>query len=299
VFITPIQVMENALNEYKGEEVGNDIANLPKVKAGRFMETGITNLFYDRMNELCGDTKTKCISAVPKTAHKYRLKNGTIGSSLDNKMTIRFGPLDFTDHNNLSVSLNKEGPVEIKNYSGAADAPIYPVYEWQCQTHMLTTGSEWCILVRLVNGWDLQYFVIQRNEDKIRQLIDVATDFWNRFDGILDGKDYWYPAANSKEASRIYKGNGSKNLVDMSSNNEMGMHIEGYIQANDDIKNAEERKDKHSLALKEIMQKDEYVVWNDYKVSHSTMTRKKTKMVPVPDAPPTITRRFSITKNGR
>jgi hypothetical protein len=29
------------------------------------------------------------------------------------------------------------------------------------------------------------------------------------------------------------------------------------------------------------------------------MTRKKTKMVPVPDAPPTITRRFSITKNGR
>lgn len=44
-FITPNQVMENALNEYKGEEVGNDIANLPKVKAGRFMETGITNLF--------------------------------------------------------------------------------------------------------------------------------------------------------------------------------------------------------------------------------------------------------------
>ena len=58
---------------------------------------------------------------------------------------------------------------------------------------LLTTGCEYGILVRLVKGWQLQWFIYPRDHRMIDQIINAGNDFWDRFDGIKNGHDYWYP----------------------------------------------------------------------------------------------------------
>jgi len=293
-FKTPNEVLEDALNEYQGKEAKNDLANNPKVKAGITLEPAITKMFVNELQTIATEQKVKFKISVPGEANLYSLDNGKLGSSLDNLLTISNGNLEITDHNNFLAVLSKSGPVEIKNFSGAADEPVYPSYIYQLQQQMLCTGSTWGILVRLVKGWELQWFIYERNNNIVTDIINAATDFWNRFDGILQGKDYWYPPETTEEATKIFKGNGIKDPVVMDGNNELGKWIDQYNDANTIIKLNTEKKDEASKLIKEIMKENEVISWNGFIVNHTTMTRKKTKMVEVPGADPIITRRFSI-----
>ncbi len=207
-FKTSNEVLEDALNEYQGKEAKNDLANNPKVKAGQALEPAITQMFVDELQSIAKDQKAKFKISVPEKANLYSLDNGKLGSSLDNLLTINNGSLEVTDHNKSTMVLSQSGPVEIKNYSGSAEDPVNPLYVYQLQQQMLCTGSTWGIIVRLVKGWELQWYVYQRNTEMCNDIINAATDFWNRFDGILEGKDYWYPPETTEEATRIFKGNG-------------------------------------------------------------------------------------------
>jgi hypothetical protein len=132
----------------------------------------------------------------------------------------------------------------------------------------------------------------------ITDIINAGTDFWNRFDGILEGNDYWYPPETTEEASKIYKGNGDIEPVVLDGNNELGGLIEEFMTSNKAEKDAKAAKDEASKAIKTIMKNHEVISYNGFVVSHKTMTRKKTKMVEVVGADPIVTRRFSI-KDGR
>lgn len=297
-FKTPNEVLEDALNEYQGKEANNDLANNPKVKAGQALEPAITKMFVDELSVQTKEQKAQFKISVPGSANLYSLDNGKLGSSLDNLLTISKGKLEVTDHNNTTQVLDKSGPVEIKNYSGSAEDPINPLYLYQLQQQMLCTGSTWGILVRLVKGWDLQWFVYQRNTQMITDIINAGTDFWNRFDGILQGNDYWYPPETTEEASKIYKGSGDVEPVVLDGNNELGGLIEEFMTSNKAEKDAKAAKDEASKAIKTIMKNFEVISYNGFVVSHKTMTRKKTKMVEVIGADPIVTRRFSI-KDGR
>lgn len=292
-FLTPNEVMEKALNEHQGKVATDDLANNPKVIAGKYLEPVITKLFIDELIRNYSLPLSAFQISVPDRADFYKLNNGFIGSSLDNLLTID-GVLELTDHNNFTYPLNNSGPLEIKNYSGAASDPVSMQYQYQVQAQILCTGSEWGILARLVKGWEFQYFIYQRNQEMIDEMIDAATDFWDRFDGILEGKDYWYPPATTKEASKIYRGNQSKEVVDMSTNNELSQLIDDYMKANEAAKLAEADKDEASKAIKSIIKEHELVSYNGYMISHTSTKRKKTKMVEVPGAEPIVSRRFSI-----
>lgn len=297
-FKTPNEVLEDALNEYQGKEANNDLANNPKVKAGQALEPAITQMFVDELSEQTKEQKAQFKISVPGSANLYSLDNGKLGSSLDNLLTISKGKLEVTDHNNTTQVLDKSGPTEIKNYSGSAEDPPSPLNLYQLQQQMLCTGSTWGILVRLVKGWDLQWFVYQRNTQMITDIINAGTDFWNRFDGILQGNDYWYPPETTEEASKIYKGSGDVKPVVLDGNNELGGLIEEFMTSNKAEKDAKAAKDEASKAIKTIMKNFEVISYNGFVVSHKTMTRKKTKMVEVIGADPIVTRRFSI-KDGR
>ena len=56
-FQTPNEVLERAIKELKGEEVTDDISNLPKVKAGTYLEPAILNLFSHDLKEVCDQQK--------------------------------------------------------------------------------------------------------------------------------------------------------------------------------------------------------------------------------------------------
>lgn len=293
-FKTSNEVLEDALNEHQGKEAKNDLANNPRVKAGQALEPAITQMFVNELQSIAKDQKAKFKISVPEKANLYSLDNGKLGSSLDNLLTINNGSLEVTDHNKSTMVLSKSGPVEIKNYSGSAEDPVNPLYLYQLQQQMLCTGSTWGIIVRLVKGWELQWYVYERNTEMCNDIINAATDFWNRFDGILEGKDYWYPPETTEEATKIFKGNGNKEPVIMDSNNMLSELIDEFMNASKTEKDAKAQKDEASKAIKTIMKEHEVISFNGFIVSHTTMTRKKTKMVEVPGADPIVTRRFSI-----
>ena len=60
---------------------------------------------------------------------------------------------------------------------------------------LLTTAVS-MILVRLARG-QLQFYY-SRDHRMIDQIINVGNDFWDRFDGIKNGHDYWYPPKDTK-----------------------------------------------------------------------------------------------------
>ena len=291
-FKTPNQILKDALHEYEGKEAINDIANEPKVIAGRMLEPVILKMFMDRLEPFCQD-KQKVKMTVPKTAHLYQLKNGKLGSSLDGMLHISPGNLELSDYTNKSFSLKNKVVLECKNYSGAADDEPYPAYKYQIQQALLTTGCEYGILVRLVRGWQLQWFIYPRDHRMVDQIINAGNDFWDRFDGIKNGHDYWYPPKDTKEASQIYRSNGSKEIQDMSTHNKLGILIAQYVSASTDEKDAKKRKDAASMYMKEILGGHEVVKFNDYTVKHTTNQKKKTKTITIPGEF-TSYRRFTI-----
>ena len=104
-FKTPNQILKDALHEYDGKEAINDIANEPKVIAGRKLEPVILEMFMDQLKPFCQGT-TKVKMTVPKTAHLYQLKNGKLGSSLDGMLHISPGNLELSDYTKKSFSLS-------------------------------------------------------------------------------------------------------------------------------------------------------------------------------------------------
>ncbi|BAQ88084.1 endonuclease [uncultured Mediterranean phage uvMED] len=291
-FKTPNQILKDALNEYEGKEATNDIANEPKVVAGRELEPVILKIFMDQVKPFCNN-KQKVKMTVPNAAHLYQLKNGKLGSSLDGMLHISPGNLELSDYTKKVFSLSKQVVLECKNYSGAAEDEPYPAYKYQIQQALLTTGCEHGILVRFVRGWQLQWFVYPRDHKMIDEIINAGEDFWNRFDGVRQGHDYWYPPQDTKEASEIYKGNGSKEVQDMSTHNKLGILIEQYVSASADEKEAKKRKDAASMYMKEIVGANEVVQFNNYIIRHSTNQKKKTKSVTIPGEF-TSYRRFTV-----
>ena len=291
-FKTPNQILKDALNEYDGKEAVNDIANEPKVVAGRMLEPVILKMFMDQVGSYCND-KTKVKMTVPKTAHLYQLENGKLGSSLDGMLHISPGTLELSDYTKKTFILKNKVVLECKNYSGAAEDEPYPAYKYQVQNALLTTGCEHGILVRFVKGWQLQWFIYPRDHKMIDEIIKAGKDFWDRFDGIKNGHDYWYPPADTAEASLIYTSNGSKEVQDMSTHNKLGLLIEQYVSASADEKEAKKRKDAASMYMKEILGGHEVVKFNDYTIKHTTNQKKKTKTVTIPGEF-TSYRRFTV-----
>ena len=291
-FQTPNEVLERAIKELKGEEVTDDISNLPKVKAGTYLEPAILNLFSHDLKEICDEQQATFKIDVPDQGYFFKVKGGKLGSSIDAK--IKFSKtISLLDHNNVEHKLSGVGNIEIKNFSGAATDPVPLYQEFQQQSQLLTTASNFSLLVRLVKGWDLQWFVYFPDKKIQQLLIDAATDFWFRVDGIMNGKDYWYPPENTKEASKLIKGNGVLNAFSMDGNNELQKLVDDFHSANVAIKASQEIKDLSSKRMKEIMGEHEVVKCNDVEIRHTTMEKARTKVIKL-DGPPLKYRRFSV-----
>ena len=125
------------------------------------------------------------------------------------------------------------------------------------------------------------------------EILVAGVDFWNRFDGVLEGKDFWYDPADTKEASKIYKGNKDKEVVNMDSETSLKPLIEKFVKARDEEKLAKIRKDEASLEIKMLMKEVELASHKGYVLRHTTSKRQKTKMVKIPDEF-TETRVFTI-----
>ena len=293
-FKTPNDVLEDAINEYNGLEVSNDLAHNPKLEAGIKLEPAILEWSMSKLKEKALEQKVRLTFSVPKNAALYRLQNGLLGCSVDSMIKITGGEFELTDSSNKTYKLKDTGPGQIKNTSlKAADKMPRLFYQYQVQQEMLCTGTDWAILIQLYMGWDLQFFVIKKNHKMQQELIEAGTDFWNRFDGVLQNKDYYYPPDTSREASKLYKGNGSEDIVNMDGNNELGELLERYTKQKQIQKDNKVALDVVEKQIKQIVKNNEKVSYRDFIISHSTIKKQKTKSVPIPEQY-TEYRRFSI-----
>ena len=290
-FLTPNDILKAAVTESSGMEI--EQVDNPKVIAGKALEEPIAQLFRRAFEE---QIASKVVLIQPRKAYIHELSNGKLGSSID-RMLVLDKTYDVTDSTNKNWSLGPgEVVVEIKNFSGHQDSPIRPSYPYQLQQQMLCCKAKVGILVRLINGWDLQWFVFERDEQMIEDIENAGTDFWNRFDGVIENKDFWYDPHDTKEASKLYKGNQSKEVVDMGNNDDLKPLIEKFVKARDEEKLAKIRKDEASLQIKMHMKDVELASYQGYLLRHTTSKRQKTKVIKIPDEY-TETRVFTIKES--
>jgi len=295
-FNSPNEELDKAQDALQGKEAKNDLANNPKVQAGTVLEPAIFQLFQNQITEIARELPLEF--GIPNEAYFYDVDGGKIGSSLDGIINIK-GFLNLTDYLGTSHSLSGLGVVEIKNYSGAATDPVSEIYKMQVEAQMLTTKYQYGILVRLCRGWELQWFVFKPNKEMQTKLIDAATEFFYRLDGVMEGKNLWYKMGSSREASKFIKGNGSKEVVDLSSNNELPELIDDYQAAKKTISAGKKIEDDVSTRIKEILGANELAVCNGYEIKHTTTKRVKTKTIQLKDEPPSVSRRLTLKEiNG-
>ena len=289
-FKTPNEILQDAVKEYNDIVEPDTLINNKKVIAGRALEGAIAGMFMDELKRI----SSADIGMIQHDeAFIHELPNGHLGASLDRMLSIEGAPLEITDQNGKAFSLAGLGPVEIKNYSGSPSDPLYPQYEYQLQAQMICSDTDWGIVVRLCNGYDLQYFVYQKDQKMCDEIIESATDFWNRFDGVIENKDFWYEPANTREASTVHKGNHVKEVVDMNDDYELYKLAEEYGNFKKMEAMAKQGKDETSLAIKNILKEKEVVSCKQFVIRHTTSRRQKTKMIKVPEEF-TETRVFSI-----
>ena len=250
-----------------------------KVRAGNYMEGTIGQMVLDKLNQI-----GKVSINLPTEADRNPLVPG-LGSSPDYYLTIQ-DSIEFKDNFQASHTLTGKGLLEIKN----STIPGYPTnVRIQAQGQMLCGNFSWCIVARLVSGWDLQLYVEYSNRDVQDKITEAVTDFWHR----VDTEDYYDPDSSS-EASRLIKGNGITDPVDLSGNNELPTLIHEW-KANEKImKHSKQIKDDLEIHMKSILGQNEVAKCQNYEIRHTTVTYKPQPEKVVPAKEGYSTRRFGI-----
>jgi putative phage-type endonuclease len=128
----------------------------PKMKAGRMLEPIVADWFAEETGYKVA--KRNALLQHPK--HPYMLANidrWVVGqkAGLECKNTSEYCREDWS---------GTQAPRE---------------YVLQCNHYMAVTGAERWFIAVLIGGWDLQWRVIERNDDLIDKLIEIEGGFWN------------------------------------------------------------------------------------------------------------------------
>lgn len=123
------------------------------------------------------------------------------GILFNEKMTIQASDGIFLMNGADAMILEGDGTIESK-LTSAPYTETPPPYRgpWQLEMQMLCKGASWGVIATLYQGTRLVLNVYQADQDRQRQLIEAANDFYQR----LDGPD-WYPALDGADAARTWE----------------------------------------------------------------------------------------------
>jgi len=288
-FGTPNQQLDLCVRSIKAKkEISNDLSGNPKVQAGIKLEPVIAEMALDKLRTF---NKSIKFEEVKEGKFIKLAPYATLGASLDRIISLKDKEkLIFTDTENIMQSLYGIGNCQIKNFSGAPGVPLYEYVETQVQAEMLASSLPWTLIVRFTQGWDIQLYVRFANKQIQEKIKYAVIDFWERVEKFLDGKEAWYDFETSKEVSKLLKGNQSKKVIDLRSDNHLpGLVIE-YVQAKESEVASKDMKIKAEREIKKKLGENEYAEINGFKISHQTVFTKET----VIKRPASKTRRFSI-----
>lgn len=102
----------------------------------------------------------------------YSLKYGVLRANVDgliyNNNTQKWGVLEIKTANQFTAKEWSDGVVPQSYYA-------------QVMHYLAVTGLDYAIIVVLIGGSDYREFYIERNEDEVKAIKEVAEDFWNTY----------------------------------------------------------------------------------------------------------------------
>ena len=102
----------------------------------------------------------------------YSLKYGVLRANVDgliyNNNTQKWGVLEIKTANQFTTKEWSDGVVPQSYYA-------------QVMHYLTVTGLDYAIIVVLIGGSDYREFYIERNEDEVKAIKEVAEDFWNTY----------------------------------------------------------------------------------------------------------------------
>ncbi len=122
-------------------------------------------------------------------------------------------------------------------------------YYVQCVHYMMVTGCKRWYLAVLILGRGFMVFVIERDEDEIKALIEAERNFWgyvsDKTAPPADGS-----AVTAETISTIYRESSDGTMCDVSP---LEQNIKLYLQYKASIKQLEESANEHLNAIKQYM----------------------------------------------
>lgn len=123
-------------------------------------------------------------------------------------------------------------------------------YVLQCNHYMAVTGADRWYIAVLIGGWDFQWRVIERDDDLIKNLIQVESEFWH--DHVLTKSPPSYSHQDTQLLKEQYPISETGKAIHLP--DEAWEDMQGLYQARTDEKDAKQRKDTMANRIKGHMQ---------------------------------------------
>lgn len=142
-------------------------------------------------------------------------------------------------------------------------------YYVQCVHYMAVTGCKRWYLGVLVLGVEFKWFVIERDEDEIKALMNAEREFWKHVTSktppIADGD-----ASTSETIQTIYRDDDGSSVSLTGYQNELN----GYMETAELIKGLEAKKTEYANRIKAFMGESAKGECDGYSVSWATQSRR-------------------------
>lgn len=173
---------------------------------------------------------------------------------------------------------------------------IPPAHYCQCQHYMAVTGADRWYLEEVVLGKGAYSFVIERNEEDIKHLIELEQEFWvNHIEkGIPPETDGSETSGNA--LSEMYPVSDDENEIDLTP---FGNELRQISEINAQIKEYESQKEKIEQRIKEYMGENGRGFSEGYQVSWKSETRNNIDSTRLRKEHPEIAEAYTKTTNYR
>lgn len=195
----------------------------PKMKAGRMLEQVIADWFAE------------------ETGNKVWRQNAVFQSR---------------DHSFMLANIDRWLPgqnagLEIKNTSeyckddwAGTQAPTE--YVLQCNHYMAVTGADRWYIAVLIGGWDFQWRIIERDEELIKNLTTIESDFWHN--NVLAKEPPSYSHQDTEYLKTAYPSSESGKKANLPE--DVYQIMQDLYTARADVKSAEIRKETAENRIK-------------------------------------------------
>ncbi len=213
-----------------------DISN-EKMDMGNIIEPIIIKRFYD-LPEICGKYDDYF------TGRQFVIKKHRYIKPTPDLILLKY---EFYEP-------NLEIPVDVKNaecrYKNYSDWDIPVDYFAQLQCQIAACDAPYGYLVVLFNGWHLEHYKIERNQNFIDSMLESVNDFWFNYvkKGIIP------PPDNNQEANYYYKATQGSSIEAIS---EISSLVRIYKILNEQIKELETQAEGLELDIKRYIGENE------------------------------------------